>query len=93
YESLKPLHATFKEQFFTEKMYHRVLAGGYMLYSKIIYATVERQLIDGAVNFTYPAVRGMGELFRKVQTGKLNLYALSLSLGFLLLLVLTTFWG
>ena len=26
YEALKPFHTTFKEQFFTERLYHKVLA-------------------------------------------------------------------
>ncbi|MDW8295052.1 MAG: NADH-quinone oxidoreductase subunit L [Aquificaceae bacterium] len=92
YESLKPLHTTFREQFFTEKLYHNVLAGGYLFYSKILYMTAERQLIDGLVNLTYPTVRSTGSLFRTLQRGKLNFYVLSLSFSFLLLLALTLLW-
>ncbi|MCS7197005.1 MAG: NADH-quinone oxidoreductase subunit L, partial [Aquificaceae bacterium] len=92
YESLKPLHTTFREQFFTERLYHNVLAGGYLFYSKILYMTAERQLIDGLVNLTYPAVRSTGSLFRTLQRGKLNFYVLSLSFSFLLLLALTLLW-
>ena len=47
YEALTPLHTTFKEQFFTERLYHKVLAYGYLFYSRVLYATAERQLIDG----------------------------------------------
>lgn len=44
YQSLKPVHTTFKEQFFTERLYHKILAGGYMLYSKVLYTTFEDSL-------------------------------------------------
>ncbi|MCS6876204.1 MAG: NADH-quinone oxidoreductase subunit L, partial [Aquificaceae bacterium] len=81
-----------KEQFFTERLYHKILAGGYMFYSKILYSTAERQLIDGVVNLTYPAVRGVGGLLKTLQAGKLNLYALYISVALLLLLALTLSW-
>ncbi|MFN0238954.1 MAG: NADH-quinone oxidoreductase subunit L [Aquificaceae bacterium] len=92
YEALKPLHTAFKEQFFTERLYHRVLAGGYLFYSKILYMTAERQLIDGLVNATYPAVRSAGGFMKALQAGKLNLYTLFIAAGFLLLLFITIFW-
>ncbi|MDW8066507.1 MAG: NADH-quinone oxidoreductase subunit L, partial [Aquificaceae bacterium] len=87
-----PLHTTFKEQFFTEKLYHRVLAGGYLFYSKILYMTAERQFIDGIVNGTYPLVRGVGSILKTLQTGKLNMYVFSISVGLMLLLTLTILW-
>ncbi|MFN3599175.1 MAG: NADH-quinone oxidoreductase subunit L, partial [Aquificaceae bacterium] len=92
YQSLKPLHTTFKEQFFTERLYHKVLAAGYLFYSRILYATAERQLIDGAVNSTYTLLRGFGGFLRVLQRGRINLYILFLFVGFLLLLALTIMW-
>ncbi|MFN4013646.1 MAG: NADH-quinone oxidoreductase subunit L, partial [Aquificaceae bacterium] len=92
YESLRPLHTTFREQFFTERFYHKVLAGGYLFYSKVLYATAERQLIDGLVNSTYTLARGFGGLLKALQGGRINLYILFLSLGFLVLLALTILW-
>jgi len=92
YEALKPLHTTLKEQFFTERLYHKVLAYGYLFYSRVLYATAERQLIDGLVNSSYFGVRALGGLLKAIQAGKLNLYILFLSVGFLALLFLTIFW-
>ncbi|MDM7266056.1 MAG: hypothetical protein P3W89_000195 [Aquificaceae bacterium] len=92
YEALKPLHTTFKEQFFTERLYHKVLAKGYMSLSRVLYATAERQLIDGLVNSSYVGVRALGGLLKALQAGKLNLYILFLSVGFLALLFLVIFW-
>ena len=92
YEALKPLHTTFKEQFFTERLYHKVLAYGYLFYSRVLYATAERQLIDGLVNSSYVGVRALGGLLKALQAGKLNLYILFLSVGFLALLFLVIFW-
>ncbi|RMH07963.1 MAG: NADH-quinone oxidoreductase subunit L, partial [Aquificota bacterium] len=50
YEALKPLHTTFKEQFFTERFYHKVLAGGYMSLSRGLFLLGDRVLIDGFIN-------------------------------------------
>jgi NADH-quinone oxidoreductase subunit L len=92
YQSLKPVHTTFKEQFFTERLYHKILAGGYMLYSKVLYATFERQFIDGLVNGSYAVSSALGSLFKGLQQGRVNLYILFLLVGFSLL-VLITFLG
>ncbi len=92
YEALKPLHTTFKEQFFTERFYHKVLAGGYMLYSKVLYAVAERQFIDGVVNGTYLLVKEAGGILRHLQAGRINLYLLFAFAGFSLLLLITFFW-
>ncbi|MCS6875864.1 MAG: NADH-quinone oxidoreductase subunit L, partial [Aquificaceae bacterium] len=50
YESLKPLHTTLKEQFFTERLYHRGFARGYMNLSKALFVLGDRFLIDGFIN-------------------------------------------
>jgi len=92
YQSLKLVHTTFKEQFFTERLYHKILAGGYMLYSKVLYATFERQFIDGIVNSSYAVSSALGGLFKGLQQGRVNLYILFLLVGFSLL-VLITFLG
>jgi NADH-quinone oxidoreductase subunit L len=92
YQSLKPVHTTFREQFFTERLYHKILAGGYMLYSKVLYATFERQFIDGLVNGSYVVSSALGSLFKGLQQGRVNLYVLFLLMGFSLL-VLITFLG
>jgi NADH-quinone oxidoreductase subunit L len=92
YQSLKPVHTTFREQFFTERLYHKILAGGYMLYSKVLYTTFERQFIDGLVNGSYVVSSALGSLFKGLQQGRVNLYVLFLLMGFSLL-VLITFLG
>jgi NADH-quinone oxidoreductase subunit L len=92
YQSLKPVHTTFREQFFTERLYHKILAGGYMLYSKVLYATFERQFVDGIVNGSYAVSSALGSLFKGLQQGRVNLYLLFLLVGFSLL-VLITFLG
>ena len=93
YEALKPLHTTFKEQFFTEKLYHKVLAGGYLFYSKVLYSTTERQLVDGIVNATYTIANGVGNLVRSLHTGKVNHYLWLALLGFSLMLLTLVFGG
>ena len=50
YEALKHLHTTFKEQFFTERLYHKVLAKGYMSLSRVLFLVGDRFIIDGFLN-------------------------------------------
>lgn len=50
YEALKPLHTTLKEQFFTERLYHRVFAKGYMSISRVLFLVGDRFIIDGFLN-------------------------------------------
>jgi NADH-quinone oxidoreductase subunit L len=50
YQSLKPVHTTFKEQFFTERLYHKGLAKGYMELSRGLFLVGDRFLIDGFIN-------------------------------------------
>jgi NADH-quinone oxidoreductase subunit L len=50
YQSLKPVHTTFKEQFFTEKLYHKGFAKGYMELSRGLFLVGDRFLIDGFIN-------------------------------------------
>ncbi len=95
YESLKAVHTTFREQFFTEKLYHGILAAGYMSYSKVLYLVGERQFIDGIVNGTAYVVQSVGQGLKFLQAGKLNWYALGLASGFaiLALLLLALIYG
>jgi NADH-quinone oxidoreductase subunit L len=50
YQSLKPVHTTFKEQFFTERLYHKGLARCYMDLSRGLFLAGDRFLIDGFIN-------------------------------------------
>ncbi len=63
YESLRGLHTTFREQFFTEKLYHKVLAWGYLRSSRFAYNLGDRTVIDGTINLTY---RSLLKVFKLV---------------------------
>jgi NADH-quinone oxidoreductase subunit L len=88
YEVLRYFHELFREQFFTEKFYHNVLARGYLGYSKILYAVGERQFIDGIVNGLAYVTQTVGRGLRFLQGGKLNWYVVSLATGLMILLAL-----
>ena len=88
YESLKTLHTTFKEQFFTERFYHNVVAFGYLLYSRTLYATFEKLFIDGIVNSTYTIVQELGSTLKLLQVGKINWYAIWLSIGLTIIVLI-----
>ncbi|NPA41106.1 MAG: NADH-quinone oxidoreductase subunit L, partial [Aquificae bacterium] len=48
-----PIRITFKEQFFTEKLYHKGFARGYMALSKVAFYVGDRFVIDGTINTAY----------------------------------------
>ncbi|MCX8059839.1 MAG: NADH-quinone oxidoreductase subunit L, partial [Aquificaceae bacterium] len=74
YESLKPLHATFKEQFFTERLYHKVIAKGYMELSRAFFVLGDRSLIDGLVNLlNFVYFRVVRFLWTRVDVGLVDL--------------------
>jgi NADH-quinone oxidoreductase subunit L len=50
YQSLKPVHTTFREQCFTERLYHKGLAKGYIELSRGLFLVGDRFLIDGFIN-------------------------------------------
>jgi len=50
YELFKPIHKLMKSQFYTEYLYHNIIAKGYLAVSKLIYKIVDRIMIDGFVN-------------------------------------------
>ncbi len=53
HKTLRPVAVTFREQFFTEKLYHKGFARGYMLFSKAAYYLGDRFIIDGSINLSY----------------------------------------
>lgn len=50
YRALKPIADTFREQFYTEKLYHKLIAYGYLVVSKALYRIGDRITIDGFIN-------------------------------------------
>jgi len=51
-----------------------------------LWKIVDAKLIDGSVNGVADAVRGSGELLRRLQTGSVRAYATSLFFGVVLIL-------
>jgi NADH-quinone oxidoreductase subunit L len=52
--------------------------------------TLDRYVVDGAVNGVAEAVVGGGRELRKVQTGRINNYVLGIAVGVVILVVLAT---
>ncbi len=53
YPSLKPVHTLLREQFLTERLYHRVFARGYLILSRAAFRLGDSTIIDGTINFSY----------------------------------------
>jgi NADH-quinone oxidoreductase subunit L len=53
YGSMRVLHNTFRNQFFTEALYHKVIARGYLNLSKATFLVGDRGVIDGTINLSY----------------------------------------
>ncbi|MGC8852198.1 MAG: NADH-quinone oxidoreductase subunit L [Hydrogenobacter sp.] len=92
YRLLKPIADTFREQFYTERLYHKVIAKGYLMVSKGLHIFMERQFIDGTVNSAYYSAQFLGSFLTLFQRGKINHYSLFIYIGFVLMLLLIIFW-
>ncbi|MEZ0362053.1 MAG: NADH-quinone oxidoreductase subunit L, partial [Hydrogenobacter sp.] len=92
YKALKPIADTFREQFYTEKLYHRIIAFGYLSLSRGVYIIMEWRFIDGAVNKTYQMAQFIGNSLRIFQNGKINYYNFVIYVGFTIILLLIISW-
>jgi len=96
YELFKPIHTLMKSQFYTEYIYHNIIAKGYLAISRLVYKAVDRIIIDGFVNGVASATSNYGKPISRLQNGKLNYYALYMLYGVVfvfLLLILVIFKG
>jgi NADH-quinone oxidoreductase subunit L len=82
YEVLRYFHELFREQFFTEKFYHNVLARGYLKLSRRTYLLGDRTVIDGTINATYRALlRSFKVIWKAFDIKSIDIFIHALAIG------------
>jgi len=81
------VHRLLSNKYYVDEMYDATLVQPIKLLSTdALWKGVDAGLIDGSVNGTGRMVRGGGSILRKLQTGSVRAYAVSLFLGVVLML-------
>ncbi|MFO7257631.1 MAG: NADH-quinone oxidoreductase subunit L [Bacteroidota bacterium] len=75
-------------KYFIDEIYEALIVRPLFLLSTVLYEIVDRALVDRVVNSTGGVVRGLGQAFRKVQTGNTGFYVFVMAAAVLLLITL-----
>lgn len=75
-----------KNKFYIDELYNAVLIRPFMQFGKQALSWFDNTIVDGTVEGTGTVVGGIGETFRKLQTGLISNYMLILTAGVVILL-------
>ena len=75
-------------KYYIDEIYEALIVRPLYLFSTIMYEIVDRSLVDRVVNGTAVLVRGLGQAFRRVQTGNTGFYVFMMAAAVLLLITI-----
>jgi NADH-quinone oxidoreductase subunit L len=79
---IKPLYVGSLNKWFVDEIYAAVLLTPLLTFSRqVLWAVVDAQIIDGAVNGAAAAVTSLGRLHGRLASGRVQVYALSIAAG------------
>ncbi len=79
--SLGGLYGLMANKFYVDELYQRLIIGPFMRLGEQGLAWLDRNVIDGAVDGTAQAVSGIGQVFKRLQSGLVSNYLLIVSVG------------
>jgi NADH-quinone oxidoreductase subunit L len=85
---LRGLARVLNRKYYIDEIYDALVVRPLYLVSTIMYEIVDRSLVDRVVNGTGVLVRGLGQAFRKVQTGNTGFYVFIMATAVLLLITI-----
>jgi NADH-quinone oxidoreductase subunit L len=88
-DKLKPWQKLVANKYYVDELYDAVIRKPLDLISEAFYKFLDLQIIDGIVNGVGSAVTGTGSLVRRLQTGNIGFYIVSMVLGVVLILLFT----
>ena len=86
--TLRGLTRLFHRKYYVDEVYDALIVRPLYLFSQLLYEVVDRSLVDRLVNGTGFIVRGLGQAFRRVQTGNTGVYVFVMAAAVLLLITL-----
>jgi NADH-quinone oxidoreductase subunit L len=88
-DKLKPWQKLIANKYYVDEFYNAVITKPLDAVSTAFYKFLDLQVIDGIVNGVGNAVTGIGSLVRRLQTGNIGFYVVSMVLGVVLILLFT----
>lgn len=76
-------------KYYVDELYEKAIRKPLDLVSGLFYKFIDLQIVDGIVNGVGSAVIGTGALIRRLQTGNIGFYVVSMVLGIALILLFT----
>jgi NADH-quinone oxidoreductase subunit L len=88
-DKLKPWQKLIANKYYVDEFYHATIQKPIDLISTAFYKFLDLQVIDGLVNGVGATVTGAGSLIRRLQTGNIGFYMVTMVLGVVLILLFT----
>ncbi|MDX2283738.1 MAG: NADH-quinone oxidoreductase subunit L [Bacteroidia bacterium] len=86
------LYETMRQKFYFDEAYDALIVRPFSWIGTRVLAVFDRQVVDGVVEGTAAAVSGIGEVFRRLQSGLVTNYVMILAAGVVLVLAYLV-WG
>lgn len=86
---MKPIQKLIYNKYYVDEVYDAVIRKPLDLLSQAFYKFFDKQIVDGLVNGVGTAVNGASEVVRKLQTGNISFYILSMVVGIIAILFFT----
>ena len=84
-ERYQPLYSMIANKYWVDEIYDWVFVGPLIRFSVFLWRIIDDILVDGAVNGVGALARGFSEIFKRLQTGNIQSYALSILVGIVLM--------
>ena len=68
-------------KYYVDEIYHKIIVNPFMKISDVFWKIFDVKIVDGAVNLTAQVILSTGDKLKRIQTGYIQEYALSLILG------------
>jgi NADH-quinone oxidoreductase subunit L len=86
---LKPWQRLIYNKYYVDEFYDALIRKPLDFLSNVFYKFLDLQVIDGLVNAVSAAVKGIGSSVRYFQTGNIGFYVMSMTMGAVLIILLT----
>jgi NADH-quinone oxidoreductase subunit L len=80
-ERYKPLYSLVANKYWVDEIYDWAFVGPLVRFSVFLWRKVDELLVDGIVNGVAATARGGSEVFKRLETGNIQSYALSILVG------------
>lgn len=88
-DKFRGVYATLWNKYYVDELYDRIIVKPtYWVASNVLVAITDTKMIEGVVNGVPKLIGKFGDQLRKVQTGRLQHYAISMAIGLVVILAL-----